>query len=266
MAGNQLHQSSSGQWWRCGYDLLDRLTHAEGDYGQYRYDYDLLGNRTLWQDLTHGQSEAYTIEATSNRLLDKAGTGYTYDAMGNPTQIGDKALSYNAQGRLSTVETPAGRWDYTYNLDGQRLIKAHAGEKQWFHYGPEGQLLAELDPHKRPIREYLYLNGQRLAMSVHSTHDALVQSATTAGEQWQSVALEAGGEPQHLIAVLAKQTDSAGIVQLQNSGTEAALRFKSWGEADTATRHIPLLALPGEFRGQYTYFKNPTRMTHVKDA
>lgn len=228
-----------------GYDLLDRLTDAGGDYGQYSYDYDPLGNRTQWQDLTSGRSESYQIAQTSNRLLAKGDTAYSYDAMGNPTQIGDKQLTYNARGRLSIVQTSQGRWDYTYNFDGQRLIKALDGQKQWFHYGPNGRLLAELDHHKRPIREYIYLNGRRLALSVHSPTDALVQSAATAGEQWQSVALPEGADQELLLAGLAKQTDTAGIIQVQHLGTEAMVRFQSLADtSDTATRHIPLLSLP----------------------
>ncbi|MGQ0591810.1 MAG: hypothetical protein ACT4QB_03945, partial [Gammaproteobacteria bacterium] len=50
-----------------GYDALDRLTEAQGRYGDLRYAYDPAGNRL--NRIRNGFPEDYTYAAVSHRLL-----------------------------------------------------------------------------------------------------------------------------------------------------------------------------------------------------
>ena len=77
-------------------------------------------------------------------------------------------LSYTADNRLASVPAKA---DYKYNGLGQRvyrLVKVPGaigqGSKRSYIYGRRGELLAELGPTGQVTREYVYLNGEPLAM------------------------------------------------------------------------------------------------------
>ena len=157
---------------------------------------------------------------------------------------GKRRYTNNAQGRLSRLDTPEDSWHYTYNLDGQRLKKQGPSGTTWYHYGPSGELLAELDSAKQPIREYLYLDGQRLAMVVHGSGGGAVQSATVQGEGSAQISLPTNTQSQQLFIGIPTMGDGAGIVQVQKAGSEAQIGFQSWGDSDSSTRHLPLLALP----------------------
>lgn len=146
------------------YDSLDRLIDAQGGYGQIGYDYDAIGNRL--SKSADGRVAAYDYAADSHHLITRDGVGYQYDAVGNTVDNGALAFAYNPANRLSEVRDASQNLlvQNTYNALGQRVIK-QGSETTHFHYDTQGMLLAESDPDGTVHRQYLYLNGQRLALT-----------------------------------------------------------------------------------------------------
>jgi RHS repeat-associated protein len=143
-----------------GYDALSRLQAAQGPYGPQSYGYDGVGNRTA------DANTSYSYPVDSHRLSDtSAGMTLSYDAAGNVTRKGDLTFTYDTAGRLSQATragTQLGR--YTYNAFNQRSAKTAGGRTLQFHYGLQGELLAETDALGASIREYVYLEGAPLAL------------------------------------------------------------------------------------------------------
>ena len=157
---------------RFGYDVLSRLTQAQGRYGQLAYIYDGVGNRVEKRsELTASRArpensstqlvERYRYAKDSNRLLGVNNRQLGYDAMGNivndHSQTAQKLLSYGSNNRLQRVELPEGFIEYVYNAKGQRVIKKEFGivkareedlgpellEETHFHYhDTQGHLIA----------------------------------------------------------------------------------------------------------------------------
>jgi RHS repeat-associated protein len=168
------------------YDPLNRLDTAHGAFGSRDYDHDLNGNRTSL--VSDALTTTYGYTPRSNRLTSETGRTYTLDANGNTTHRLDvdglgRLYSYNAHNRLATAaerqitgytgkgknRTPVigevSLATYAYNGLGQRVRKMLAdGTVSQYLYRTDGALLAELDDSDTPMREYVYLNGQLLAV------------------------------------------------------------------------------------------------------
>jgi RHS repeat-associated protein len=152
------------------YNLGGHVTRGTGVYGTDNYTYDAMGNR-LTRSLVKGTtaSTTYTYTTTSTRLA-SAATGsttlsYTYDAMGSVTarKLGNTtqaAYTYNADGRLATAAGATMK----YNAFGQRSVQTVTGGGNHFLFGPGGLLLAEHGTTGAAQRNYVYLNGQPLAV------------------------------------------------------------------------------------------------------
>ena len=152
-----------------GYDALNRLEHAEGPFGTIDFTYDGVGNRLT--KVTNGDTEAYTYFTGTNRIQEITGpVGYTYDATGNITGIGNKVLTYNQNNRLIRVEENNDiLGEYTYNGLGQRVIKEVDGVTTVFHYDFNGNIIAESDLDGNFTTEYLYNGKGRVALVDVST-------------------------------------------------------------------------------------------------
>jgi len=148
------------------YDALNRLDDATGDFGSHDYVYDDNGNRT--QDDINGVVTNYSYEPTppSNRMdVINATTNVDLDANGNTIAQGAWAYDYSFHNRLTEArENNTVKGNYTYNGLGQRNSKGVDGNTTYFTYGLNGELLAERDNNDEVQVEYIYLNGQPLAM------------------------------------------------------------------------------------------------------
>ena len=149
------------------YDDMNRLTSAQGTYGQANYTYDTAGNR-LTRTLNTA-SDAYTYDSgVTGRLQSVTGTNattLTYDASGRTTGLGSLTLTYNDRGRLAQVSNPGGTLgQYTYNALEQRVIKAAGGATTVFLYDRQGRLITESSSTGTILREYIYFNGEPLAL------------------------------------------------------------------------------------------------------
>jgi len=151
------------------YDSLYRLIDASGIYGSIGYGYDSTGNRQT--RTTAVESDLYSYVAGSNRLDGIIGSNpaiYTYDAHGNMTGNGVFTFTYDHANRL------AGVWDgevlvAEYGYDGlDRRVKKTVGEvSTFYHYDPAGKLIAETDESGAPLRDYLYLGDEPVAVKIY---------------------------------------------------------------------------------------------------
>lgn len=192
MAIENIVASQSSQ--KFEYDALNRLTQAEGGYGQLSYDYDAVGNRLskttaangLLETDTYLNTETYQYAETSNRLLavqqvngiDLASTRQlSYSANGNIQQdlnAGNaRQLIYNARNRLVEI-TEAGQTValYGHNTQGQRVIKAVGERGQHFIYNQFDQMIAEANDQGVIEKEYVYLGNTAIA-HIESANDAV---------------------------------------------------------------------------------------------
>ena len=151
------------------YDLVGRVLQGTGAWGAETYRWDGIGNRLERYNATTFADTVYTIN-TVNSQLTKAVTGtatlnYAYAAngslltrkLGTTTQA---AYTYNADARLSASGTTA----LKYNAFGERSVETITGGGTHFVFAPDGLLLAEHTTTGAQVRNYVYLNGQPLAV------------------------------------------------------------------------------------------------------
>ncbi len=186
-----------------GYDDLDRLIEARGVYGDLSYDYDPVGNRLSKTKIEEGSSttDTYDYDPNSNGLTGVTSDTYesmNYDAVGNIIMRGGTAYNYNAANRLTGVdESGAQLARYHHNGKGERVIKIASGSTTHFVYDFMGNIVAEADAAGAIRREYVYFNGERLALIdtttgaiyyYHNDHLATPKLLTDANQNivWQA--------------------------------------------------------------------------------
>jgi RHS repeat-associated protein len=159
------------------YDHLYRLTNAVGVYGTIDYTYDEVGNRT---GRSHGaEHDTYTYDSDANRLQAITGSHpeqFTYNDEGSTVTRtpGTAQITYNYYAgtqRLKTVVKKRHPPDadparYIYNGAGQRVQSTNSNPIL-YHYDRNGFLIAETSPTGTPIKSYIWLHGQPLAMIDH---------------------------------------------------------------------------------------------------
>lgn len=126
---------------------------------------------------TTGITETATFRPNSNQLNGIEGPTsrtYSHDANGNITSDGTNTYFWDALNRLVRVEKD-GSIVATYGYDSQnRRIRKTVGERTiHYHYGPDGLLLGESLAEGTPLRDYIYLNGEPLALREYETNPGL---------------------------------------------------------------------------------------------
>ena len=148
------------------YDELGRLTSAMGKYGTMGYSYDKVGNRTgrSWD----GVPESYYYLPGTNQLAQVSGeedTNYSYDLAGNITGKGEDSYNYDQNNRITTaIHEDQVVGEYGYDGRNLRTVRKVEGKIISALYDASGNLLAEMDARGRVIREYVYMDGQRLSL------------------------------------------------------------------------------------------------------
>jgi RHS repeat-associated protein len=153
-----------------GYDWLNRLVSAQGDYGLLSYSYDSVGNRLSLNGVT------YTYNSMNELLSISDGTTYTYDEVGNMLAKSDSVdtwtYTHDAQNKLTHVEKNQDVIaHYVYDGDGKRIQKTEwvesVQEYETIIYVYSGlHLLYEKNLSTDQEATYIYGPTGRIAMAV----------------------------------------------------------------------------------------------------
>jgi RHS repeat-associated protein len=157
-----------------GYDVLNRLNTASGNYGSYTWTYDKVGNTKTLKIGT--VTTTYTTATGSNQLASyKVGTNpvvtVSTNADGNITNIPPAnsttaaTFAYNVANRLSSVSGTTLAATFAYDGFGQRYSKINPGSNPiTYAYDQNGALLEENN--NGAVTDYVYLNGMPLGVFV----------------------------------------------------------------------------------------------------
>jgi RHS repeat-associated protein len=152
-----------------GYDALDRLTSTILPASTFGFSYDPVGNRL--SKSTASGTDSYSYPPTSNRLSSISGgttKTYAHDPNGSITSDGLVGFVYDPRGRLVASTSAIGTTTYQVNALGQRVRKTSSLGDIVFHYDTQGRLIAESAPTGAPLREYLWLGDQPVAVAAYS--------------------------------------------------------------------------------------------------
>jgi RHS repeat-associated protein len=156
-----------------GYDSLNRLTTSNENSGSswsQTNGYDQYGNR--WID--YGGGVHNLSFSTSNNRITTA--GFTYDSAGNLLNDGIHAYTYDAEGKIKTVDAATA---YVYDGEGHRVRK-YVGENTRFIYGIGGQLIAEFDGSTGNLKkEYVYGGATLITIEPTAVNSNGTQYTTT---------------------------------------------------------------------------------------
>ncbi len=102
---------------------------------EYRYDYDLVGNRT--RTLSNGVETVYVVN-NLNQYTTVGGIGFHYDADGRLIDDGVNTYSYNDRNRLIQVRMPTGTNTFEYDSFGQRTAATRNSRRTEYLIDPFG--------------------------------------------------------------------------------------------------------------------------------
>lgn len=145
--------------WSYTYDSLNRLSTASTSGQAFQYGYDSFGNRKN-QTVTAGSGPQPTYTFNNNKNQLDPTTGVTYDAAGNVTWDGFHSYSYDAEGRLSTVD---GSIRYLYDAEGHRtsVLSGGAVVRQYL-YDNVGRPATVLDGNGNLIRAEIWAGDMHI--------------------------------------------------------------------------------------------------------
>ena len=163
------------------YDDPGRLIRAQGVYGTISYVYDAVGNRLV--ETRDSGISVYQYAEGSNRLEQVQGgdtLAYSYDPAGNILAKGGQGYVWNEDNRLQAVMVDGDEMGrYGYDHRGLRVLSTTGDGTLVALYDREGQLLAEADEIGNILREYVYLDHQRLALFDYTELPAFTVRVTT---------------------------------------------------------------------------------------
>jgi RHS repeat-associated protein len=142
------------------YDNLYQLTFVDyNDSNSTSYSYDSLGNRT---DVNDGTPMTY-LRNNLNQYTSVGGTNYSYDNNGNLTDDGLFKYYYDCENQLTDVndQNDTAVASYSYDYLGRRISKTVYGSPDvTTKYCYDGdQVIAEYDGSDNLLRKYVYGPG-----------------------------------------------------------------------------------------------------------
>ncbi len=156
---------------------------------------------------TVGLCPQFTFSSSTNRITT---SGYSYDAAGNVTNDGVHAYTWDAEGRIATVDAGSTA-TYTYDALGQRVYGVVGGNPEIFYmYDPAGNLLYATmtngwggDELTEPVA------GRVLASYVNGQSDTYFKHANALGS-WGLTTAHDGSVPQDQLYYPWGQTWTSG--------------------------------------------------------
>jgi RHS repeat-associated protein len=155
------NDSANGNW-TYTYDPFNRLLSSNTTGQAYTYDYDRFGNR--WhQNGPHSMMLTFTGNNPANPANNNRMDGYSYDAAGNLLNDGTHSYTYDAEGRIATVDGGSTA-SYVYDAEGRRARKttASAGSVDYL-YDLDAHQVAEVGAGGVFNRGELYADNRHLA-------------------------------------------------------------------------------------------------------
>ncbi|MEZ4527771.1 MAG: RHS repeat-associated core domain-containing protein [Desulfobacterales bacterium] len=148
---------------------------AAGTVMNRTYTHDGAGNVKSISGITKppvaSGTTDYSIPSGSSRLSGSTGKTaktYTYDNAGKITSDGVRTFTYNQNGQLIRVTAGASVIaEYAYDGFSRRVKKTAEGRTVLYHYDYDGNLISETDGEGSPLRDYVYLYGQPVAMKLY---------------------------------------------------------------------------------------------------
>jgi RHS repeat-associated protein len=151
------------------YDTLNRLgTMSDSNSGQpcrgLSWTDDAWGNRT---DQTNTAGTCPTFHQTVNTQNRLVGPPYLYDAAGNMTYDGAHTYTYDAENRITQVDSGTTA-SYVYSPEGRRVTKISGGSTRDYVYDLSSSVIAEMTSSGWQVGN-VYLGGQMIAEYKNST-------------------------------------------------------------------------------------------------
>jgi len=149
------------------YDALNRLQSMTDSATNQpcqgmSWTIDAWGNMTN-QTGTNGTCYSFSSSVgTNNQLI-----GYQYDAAGNMTFDGSPHYTYDAENRITQVDSGSTA-SYVYNENGQRVRKNTGTGWTEYFYGPNGSVQSEYNGSSWPV-QYVYAGSQLIAEYTNGT-------------------------------------------------------------------------------------------------
>ncbi|HEV2388531.1 MAG TPA: RHS repeat-associated core domain-containing protein [Candidatus Acidoferrales bacterium] len=152
------------------YDNVNRLatmsapSSPTGCYG-LSWTYDSVGNRTA-QSVTSGTCPTSSLGFNTNNQITSP-SGYHYDAAGNMTNDTVHGYTYDAEGRILTVDGGTGA--YVYDAFGRRIEKTTGSTSVIYLYDLSGHEIAVVSAAGGNLQDDIYVGSRHLAMYTNAT-------------------------------------------------------------------------------------------------
>lgn len=125
--------------WTYTYDDFNRISTSTKTGNAFNYKYDRFGNR--WQqNVTTGSGPhpSYVLDASNHVSI------FTYDAAGNVENDTFHMYTYDAEGRVLTVDTSAAT--YQYDPLGRRIRRTVGSAIHNYMVDPQGHIISDAGP------------------------------------------------------------------------------------------------------------------------
>jgi RHS repeat-associated protein len=155
------------------YDNRYQISRIQaGSVADYLYVRDAAGNITSSTGseiplITTADAGNTGYSYTANRLVSTERRSYVYDSDGNILSDGIRTFVYNQDNRLVRVSiSGVVVGEYAYDAFGRRVKKVASGKTVLYHYAG-GNLIAETDENGVTLRDYIYFNGEPVALRIY---------------------------------------------------------------------------------------------------
>ncbi len=163
------------------FDQRYQLSRIQAGTLEYNYTRDAAGQVTgitgLPTPTTTGVAETATINPANNQISGISGasaSSWSYDANGNLVSDGSRTFVWDGLNRLVRVEQDGTVVaSYSYDSQNRRISKTVGGQTILYHYDLDSLLIAETLADGTPLRDYLYLDGESLALREYQTNPGL---------------------------------------------------------------------------------------------
>ena len=151
-----------------GYDDVNRMTSAAGQWGTETITYDGRGN-ILTRDRNGSLQEYYyNSDKMTYRVFPTFFYTITHDTRGNMTSDGPNIMVYDGAKNLASIDNGTDVIDYAYDGANTRVSRSSPTEDTHVLYTMMGDLLGEYEP-AGGFKEYIYVDSKTAAKAVDDT-------------------------------------------------------------------------------------------------